>query len=81
MFEAEDKLIKAELLSRGHTALRVQLKNGTELIGYSLGIEPYSSEEWDGTGINALSFRTIADKRLHSIPNDEIEDVSIYANA
>ena len=81
MFEAEDKLVKAELLSSGHTALIIKLKDGTVLIGHSLGIEPYDEDDWYGTGINALSFRTLSDKKLHCLTNDKIEDVGIYTES
>ena len=71
----EDMLVKAEILSDGRTKLKLKLKSGDVLNGFSVGIEPAFDDEGEELEYNVLVFNPEASNEYIEIRNEEIESV------
>ncbi len=73
----EDMLVKAEVLSNGGTKIKLILKNGNTINGFSIGIEPAFDEEGEELEYNVLIFDPENSDEYIQIKNEEIENVVV----
>ena len=73
----EDMLVKAEVLSNGGTKIKLILKNGNTINGFSIGIEPAFYEEGEELEYNVLIFDPENSDEYIQIKNEEIENVVV----
>lgn len=73
----EDMLVKAEVLSNGGTKIKLILKNGNRINGFSIGIEPAFDEEGEELEYNVLIFDPENSDEYIQIKNEEIENVVV----
>ena len=73
----EDMLVKAEVLSSERTKIKLTLKNGNILNGFSIGIEPAFDYDGEELEYNVLVFNPETSDEYIEIKNEEIENVEV----
>lgn len=73
----EDMLVKAEALSSERTKIKLTLKNGNILNGFSIGIEPAFDYDGEELEYNVLVFNPETSDEYIEIKNEEIENVEV----
>lgn len=73
----EDMLVKAEALSSERSKIKLTLKNGNILNGFSIGIEPAFDYDGEELEYNVLVFNPETSDEYIEIKNEEIENVEV----
>lgn len=69
------KIIEAEIMSTGNTALRITLSNGEVIVGYSWGIEPDFDDDGEELDNDVLVFDAYAPEAYFRLREEDIDKV------
>lgn len=69
------KLIEAEIMSAGHTKLKVELVSGETIVGYSLGIMPLTDAYGEELEEEAMHFEAVEPDAYYRIKDQDIVKV------